>query len=663
VTDPDADQLNITFYGRAVGAGSGTDFDLIVLPDTQNYSTLFPEIYTFQTQWISDHKSSSNIAFVAQVGDLVNLASSVPEYINADAAMDILDAGNIPYSVVPGNHDYNTYFGVSRFSGKAYYGGHYGVGNENNYSLFTASRMDFILINLEYQPTTQELDWADSLLKTYSNRRGIVVSHDILNLDNSWSYPALYHELKDNANLFLILCGHMHLPDDGAAIRTEIGDHGNKVYVLLSDYQDYPNGGDGYLRLLRFSPANDKIYVQTYSPYESAFMTDEQNQFELPYTMPDLGGFSVLGTINGVSSGETASLIWSGLANGQQYDWYTVASDGAFQTTSADWSFTTIDISTATTEPSPTVTSTLTSTLTFTPTTTATFTATATATYTLTNTATTTPTKTFTFTPTSTLTSTATRTLAATASNTPTLTMTPSPTDTLTSTATSTYTVAPSATITNTPAATSTSTPTPTLTRAPTSTATSTQTPTPTLTSTSTVTSTPSGTILFSPTANVAVNTNAGDNNGYEVSPGNAYLDDNLYARDVNSGTTTSTSCTTQGKDKHDFYNYGLNLPSSIVTGIVVRLNALTSSVTGSPKICVQLSWNGGLSWTSAKNTTTLTTGEQPYVLGGGTDTWGHAWTTSQLSDANFRVRVIDVASSISITFSLDRVAVQIYYR
>lgn len=170
-------------------------------------------------------------------------------------------------------------------------------------------------------------------------------------------------------------------------------------------------------------------------------------------------------------------------------------------------------------------------------------------------------------------------------------------------------------------------------------------------------------TILYGPNANMAVKVSAGDNNGYELSPVNAYLNDNLYARDVSSGTSTSTSCTTSGKDKHDFYNYGISVPTGTVTGIVVRLDALASSLTGSPKICVQLSWNGGVSWTSAQSTTTLSTAESSYLLGGSADTWGHSWTTAQLSNANFRVRVIDVASSTFLTFSLDRAAVQIYYR
>ena len=43
-------------------------------------------------------------------------------------------------------------------------------------------------------------------------------------------------------------------------------------------------------------------------------------------------------------------------------------------------------------------------------------------------------------------------------------------------------------------------------------------------------------------------------------------------------------------------------------------------------------------------------------------DTWGRSWSAGDLSDANFRVRVIDVAGSTSRDFFLDYVAVNVTY-
>ena len=207
--------------------------------------------------------------------------------------MDKLDAGNVAYSVGPGNHDmgdgslYETYFGISRFAGKSWYGGFYGGNNYNNYSLFSASGMDFILINLQYYPSEEMLAWADALLKTNPNRRAIVESHDILNIDDSWSYQKIYTALKDNPNLFLMVCGHMHTFTDGAAYRAELGDDGHTIHIMLADYQLFSFTGNGYLRILRFSPSNDKIYATTYSPYAGKYITSYPDQMEMNYEMTD----------------------------------------------------------------------------------------------------------------------------------------------------------------------------------------------------------------------------------------------------------------------------------------------------------------------------------------------------------------------------------------
>ena len=181
---------------------------------------------------------------------------------------------------------------------------------------------------------------------------------------------------------------------------------------------------------------------------------------------------------------------------------------------------------------------------------------------------------------------------------------------------------------------------------------------------------TPSGTFtpalgntgFLSPAMNAAQT--GGDGNGYEVSAGNAYADDGLFAVDNNSGTGTGSLCTNAGKDKHRFYNYNITIPANaVVKGIQVRLDAKADSTSGSPKLCVQLSWDGGTTWTSAKSTTRLTTAEVTYLLGGTGDVWGHTWTASQLGDTTFRVRVIDVATSTARDFSLDWVAVQVTYQ
>jgi hypothetical protein len=99
------------------------------------------------------------------------------------------------------------------------------------------------------------------------------------------------------------------------------------------------------------------------------------------------------------------------------------------------------------------------------------------------------------------------------------------------------------------------------------------------------------------------------------------------------------------------------------VQGIEVRLDARVESASNSPRLCVQLSWDGGTTWTSAVQTSTLSTTENTYILGGAANTWGRTWSVSNFSNANFRIRVIDVASSTARDFYLDYISVNVTYQ
>jgi hypothetical protein len=183
----------------------------------------------------------------------------------------------------------------------------------------------------------------------------------------------------------------------------------------------------------------------------------------------------------------------------------------------------------------------------------------------------------------------------------------------------------------------------------------------PTLTPTPVV-STSTG--FLSPSANAAQTSNAGDNNGYQTSAANAYVNDSSVAIDTDSGTNSNTSCTNNGKDKHRYYNYNFNLPATaVIQGIQVRLDARSDSTSGSPKLCVQLSWDGGTTWTTAMSTPLLGTTEATYTLGSISDTWGRTWTPANFNNASFRLRVINIASNSSRDFFLDYAAVNVTYQ
>jgi len=134
--------------------------------------------------------------------------------------------------------------------------------------------------------------------------------------------------------------------------------------------------------------------------------------------------------------------------------------------------------------------------------------------------------------------------------------------------------------------------------------------------------------------------------------PTNAYADEGGVASSTHTGTR-----------RHRFYNYSISVPTEAVTvGIEVRLDWWLDSSSGTNRMEVDLSWNGGSSWTSVKQTTSAPTSQQTVILGGAADNWGRNWSADNLSNNNFRVRVGAYTSASSRTFRLDWIPVRVTY-
>jgi hypothetical protein len=97
------------------------------------------------------------------------------------------------------------------------------------------------------------------------------------------------------------------------------------------------------------SPADDATSVTI--PVTLSVLVSDPNGDTMTVTFYDASDDSVIATASGVASGSRASVSWTGLESGTQYNWYaTACDDGALCTTSATWSFTT---KTAAGEPTP----------------------------------------------------------------------------------------------------------------------------------------------------------------------------------------------------------------------------------------------------------------------------------------------------------------------
>jgi alpha-tubulin suppressor-like RCC1 family protein len=318
----------VTLFQGSLLAQSTNHFTIIALPDTQHYVDTPANYWHFeaQTQWIVNNRNALNIVFTTHEGDMVEHKTNVTEWETARRIMSTLDKANpaMPYSIAWGNHDaigagdslWETYFGltsgqnfgVSNFVDYPWWGGNFGLKsptqNENNYQLFSAGGDNYVVIHLAYMDapllayeTTlaaetgddgtvvnakARLRWVDSILKAHPNRKAILTTHDFIRFDGMRTASANFiwdQVIIPNPNVFLIMNGHQ-LGTQAEACRSEFI-NGRWCHQLLANYQGRQNGGNGWLRILDFSPSEKRIRVKTYSPSLNQYETDSNSQFEL----------------------------------------------------------------------------------------------------------------------------------------------------------------------------------------------------------------------------------------------------------------------------------------------------------------------------------------------------------------------------------------------
>jgi hypothetical protein len=388
VADIDDDELVVEFFGRELV--DPEPFTIVVVPDTQFYTDEtnggLGQMFYDLTQWTADNAEALDVRAVLHVGDLVDdYHNSVDEWLLAQEAMETLEQtmpgypDGLPYGIAIGNHDqatdsatgqtqfYNMYFGVDRFEGRTYYGGHHGDRNDSSFITFTAGAVDFLAVFVQFDepgtpegntgPDPESLAWARRVIAEHPDHRAIVVAHSCLvwtgcpigqpDCPGGGDGPKIgtelseegrirWEALKGEKNLSLVLCGHRS--DEGR--RTDAG--ASMVHTLMSDYQFDGNGGSGKLRLMTFDPAAGEVEVETYSPYFDESYESADSHFVLPFDLDGgAGAFESLGRVEHVASGATVELAWPELASGRSFEWYATVSDCTHTAASARVVFTT----------------------------------------------------------------------------------------------------------------------------------------------------------------------------------------------------------------------------------------------------------------------------------------------------------------------------------
>lgn len=308
-------------------ADTGKPWTLVLLPDTQNYSYGFPDVFMSQTEWIAGNKDKRNIKLVFHLGDITD-RNTRPEWLNARKAMDVLVKAEIPFVLVPGNHDIgrwgssrgratflNEYFGSFDYNKTSIKRAYYERGHlENTWQVFETPWGPFMVIALEYLPRNGAVAWADRSVGRYPQYHAILVTHSYLS-DKSTRYdwekngpPKKYITIKENVihdpdgyndgermwrklvskhkNFLFTFNGHV--TGKGTGYLASKGGHGNEVHQMLANYQKgvKPDHGMGWLRILEFQPDRRTIKVSTYSPHLDRWLTSKDQQFTITLERP-----------------------------------------------------------------------------------------------------------------------------------------------------------------------------------------------------------------------------------------------------------------------------------------------------------------------------------------------------------------------------------------
>lgn len=277
-------------------------YSLAVIPDTQNYSQLFPDTYDAQTQWLADSQDAYDIVFTTHVGDIVQYGANDWEWDNANRSMGILDDAGMNYAVTPGNHDlygdnganYRKYYGPSRFSGMPTYQSH-SPSEMSSYHKVEMGGHELMMLSLDIDAPDAEMQWAQSVLDANPDTPTVLTTHIIMDptgnildvpyMRKNGNYPPAGNAPQDiwddlvlpNEQIFLTLNGHYF----GARHETAFNAAGLEVHRMLIDYQGLANGGDGYLRLLEFDFDSDEIRNITYSPTKDDYLTGSDHEFSI----------------------------------------------------------------------------------------------------------------------------------------------------------------------------------------------------------------------------------------------------------------------------------------------------------------------------------------------------------------------------------------------
>ncbi|MBO2542883.1 metallophosphoesterase [Salegentibacter sp. BDJ18] len=291
-------------------------FEFVVLPDTQTYVEEYPEIYLHQMRWLANN--NDRFSFALHVGDITQ-NNNGKEWDVAKEGFNIIDE-KVPFSFVLGNHDMGSASGKFADTRNTAMANAYFSTNEipnliasfpdgkidNLLSEFKIGDQNWMVLSLEFGPRNKTIKWADEMIGKYPEHNFIIATHAYVYEDSTlhdgedWWLPENYgigedtgeeapnngaqlweKLIKKHDNILMVFSGH--ILKSGVGTLVSEGENGNKVYQMLANYQKgvegSENGGNGFLRIIKVNPENQRIEVKTYSPWLDEFKTENEHDF------------------------------------------------------------------------------------------------------------------------------------------------------------------------------------------------------------------------------------------------------------------------------------------------------------------------------------------------------------------------------------------------
>lgn len=280
-------------------------FSIIVVADTQNVASDYPELLPKTGEWIVEQSEPLNIKMVLHVGDVVNDGdASEWQWDNHHAAFDRVDYADIPMMIAIGNHDYdnllqenrdskafNRHCGLYRYKHKEWFGDTFQTNRtENMYALLTINNEPYIFMSLEFAPRDEVIEWANDVLEKHHDHKAIIVTHSFLNIDGNRTQPGSNHHPHDytgtmdgndgqalwekcislHENILAVYSGH-HVGGN-VSHRYDKGENNNEILQSFQNWQLTEHGGEGRIRVVTFD-VDGTVTHEVFNPQTNQYET------------------------------------------------------------------------------------------------------------------------------------------------------------------------------------------------------------------------------------------------------------------------------------------------------------------------------------------------------------------------------------------------------